>query len=325
RDGSPTGLFVKYSVASPNVMIYLEGGGACFNKETCGFTPRNIRETVVGETRETWRAQSRPQVPWTEGIFDTSNPDNPVRDWNMVYVPYCTGDTHAGTRTNVIVPGVSQPQQFVGYRNMTLFLSRIIPTFASARTVLLTGTSAGGVGAAANFNQAQDGFGRIPVVLLDDSGPVFDDAFSPVCLQKKVRDLWGLDGSLPPDCRDCFRPDGGGLAAAALFLEHKYPTAVVGFVSSLQDEVMRFFLSWGEDDCKGAGYPREKYTRALLDLRDGHGLSPAQVGTFYFPGRRHTHIFRDRFYDQRVGGVTLAQWTARLIAGTPSRVEPAGD
>ena len=34
------------------------------------------------------------------GVFDLDNPDNPVRDWTMVFMPYCTGDVHAGTRTN---------------------------------------------------------------------------------------------------------------------------------------------------------------------------------------------------------------------------------
>jgi hypothetical protein len=323
RDGSQTGFFVKPSGASTNVMIYLEGGGACFNQITCGYTPRSIHESVTGETMATVRATERPQVPWTEGIFDTKNPANPVKDWNMVYVPYCTGDTHAGTRTNVAVSGVAERQQFVGYRNMTKFLSRIIPTFQTAGKVLLTGSSAGGLGAAANFNQTQDGFGRVPVILLDDSGPIFSDAFSAPCLQKQMRELWGLDSALPPDCSDCFQADGGGLGAGAIYLQHKYPSAVFGVVSSLQDEVMRFFFSWGENACQVvAAYPRDRYTRALMDMRDGHGFARTQLGTFYLPGRRHTHIFRDRFYDEPVAGVTLAQWTNDLINGKPTHVAP---
>jgi hypothetical protein len=323
RDGSPTGFFVKFSDASKDVMIYLEGGGACFNALTCSYTPRNIQEMVVGETMDTVRALASPQVPGTEGIFDTTNAANPVRDWNMVYVPYCTGDTHAGTRANVTVPGLPTPQQFVGYRNMTKFLSRIIPTFRTAGKVVLAGASAGGVGAAANFNQAQDGFGKIPVVLLDDSGPIFADSFLAPCLQKQMRALWGLDAELPPDCRECFHADGGGLGEAAVFLQHKYPDALAGVVSSVEDSVMRFFFSWGENSCHVAPYPHEKYAQALADMRDRHGFSPARLGTFFYPGRRHQHLFRPRFYTETVGGMTLAQWTADLIAGKPARVAPA--
>ena len=38
----------------------------------------------------------------------------------MVYVPYCTGDVHAGAREHVDVPGAAAPkdQMFVGYTNV---------------------------------------------------------------------------------------------------------------------------------------------------------------------------------------------------------------
>ena len=32
------------------------------------------------------------------GMLATANPDNPFRDWTIVYVPYCTGDLGAGNR-----------------------------------------------------------------------------------------------------------------------------------------------------------------------------------------------------------------------------------
>ena len=30
------------------------------------------------------------------GIFDRSNPENPFRDFGVIFVPYCTGDVHIG-------------------------------------------------------------------------------------------------------------------------------------------------------------------------------------------------------------------------------------
>ena len=33
------------------------------------------------------------------GIFDLADPRNAVRDWSMVFVPYCTGDVHSGSNT----------------------------------------------------------------------------------------------------------------------------------------------------------------------------------------------------------------------------------
>ena len=42
RDGSEAGFFVRYGLDSTKLLIYLEGGGACFNDQTCGLNPSRI-------------------------------------------------------------------------------------------------------------------------------------------------------------------------------------------------------------------------------------------------------------------------------------------
>jgi hypothetical protein len=31
------------------------------------------------------------------GLLDRANPQNPVRDWSLLFVPYCTGDVHSAS------------------------------------------------------------------------------------------------------------------------------------------------------------------------------------------------------------------------------------
>ncbi len=51
--------------------------------------------------------------------------------------------------------------------------------------VLLTGISAGGFGAAANYPQVARAFAPVPVYDLDDSGPPgAEDPYLPKCLQQ---------------------------------------------------------------------------------------------------------------------------------------------
>jgi len=71
------------------------------------------------------------------GIFDQNNSKNPVRDWNMIYVPYCTGDIHGGDTDHVLG---GQMRHFHGYANITKYLERWVPTFPSADKVLLNGS-----------------------------------------------------------------------------------------------------------------------------------------------------------------------------------------
>src|SRR5262249_7224863 len=139
RDGSEAGFFVHTGSAN-KLLIYLEGGGACSNDHFCAYNPSNVNQslsgdgsTVIGSAFGVAATRQQPGV-YTggvpSGIFDFANTGNPVKDWNQVYVPYCTGDVHAGTKQNGVVPGtLTTPQQFVGSNNMELFMSHIVPTF----------------------------------------------------------------------------------------------------------------------------------------------------------------------------------------------------
>src|SRR6185312_15776670 len=143
RDGTPTGVAVSQGsgAGADKLMIYLEGGGACFNAATCLLNPSTFKFS-------SWSNGTSANA----GLFDRSNAMNPVKDWNFVYVPYCTGDVHAGNNPTATIPNVTGTK-FVGYQNMTLALQRILPTFTNLSKVFLTGISAGGFGAAANYVQ----------------------------------------------------------------------------------------------------------------------------------------------------------------------------
>jgi hypothetical protein len=330
RDGSPTGFYVKTGSAD-KLIIYLEGGGACMNGNYCSFNASNANQILAGDGQTVFgtagglvAARQQPGVytngTGLQGIFDTTNSANPVKDWNQIYVPYCTGDVHFGTRKDAPVPGLTPPQQFVGYANMRLFMGRIVPTFKSkVSRVLLTGASAGGFGAALNFSMVQDSFGDVRVDLIDDSGPPFDDQYMPPCVQKRWRDQWGFSGSLPPDCTECKSTDGGRLSKLSDFLLRKHKKSNVGFISTMQDEVIRLFFSAGLSNCQNYDtanpvtivllqtdptvyFAAQPYTDGLTALRSNY-VNTGRFSTYYMGGlapnvQWHQHVFRSRFYDK---------------------------
>jgi hypothetical protein len=363
RDGSPAGFFVHYGTAQ-KLFIYLEGGGACSSPTFCSHNPAAIDnafsggaqsqgQTIgdsLGAVNQNFQA---PYVPtaasgltaaYSPGIFDFTNTANPVKDWSGVYVPYCTGDVHFGTADNVTIPsdGVLPAltnQHFVGYRNLQKFIARIVPTFPNVTQVLLTGASAGGFGAGLNFGMVQDSFGKVPVTVLDDSGPPFRTEYLPACIQQEWRSLWGFDAALPSDCADCFNSDGSGLTNIVVYWHHKYKNARVGLVSTVQDEVMRLFFASGDNNCASnnatalsiSPYPAAQYTQGLQDLVTTYQCTGA-LATYYIGGMNsnfpnptyHQHIFRSEFYtvDTDTGSTTMAQWTANLLAGNLQIVGP---
>jgi hypothetical protein len=224
---------------------------------------------------------------------------------------------------------------------MQKFVARWVPTFKdTVKRVILTGSSAGGFGAALNFSMVQDSFGGgVAVDVLDDSGPPFADTFMPVCMQKKWRDLWGLNDALPPDCAECLQTDGGGLVHLSDFLVRKHPAAKIALVSSMQDEIIRLFYSAGNNDCMGfdqadpvgnflftlgGTFPADQYTAGLDDLRTTY-VPTGRFGTYFLGGSNitfHQHIWRARFFDAAAGTVPIAQWVTDFLGGKVAQVGP---
>jgi hypothetical protein len=341
RDGSPTGFYAHFT-NSDSLLFYLEGGGACTSPDFCTYNPKNVNEKLLGDGQtligSVGGAFPGRQQPGTDGIFATGNAANPFGQWNMIYVPYCTGDVHFGTTKDVVVPGVSGTQQFVGHRNMQKFVARIVPTFRDkVKRVVLTGASAGGFGTMLNFSFVQDSFGDDTwVTAIDDSGPSFPDENLPVCMQKRWRELWGFDASFPEDCTECRQANGGGTIKLIDFLERKHPNFRAAVVSSVHDEVIRAFFSSGLNDCTGfetaspvpavlISFPSEDYAAGLTALRKEYEPT-GKFASYYISGlfnnTYHQHLWRPRFFEAAQGTTTIAQWTSDFLAGKMTQVGP---
>lgn len=314
-DGSPTGVGVRYGEGD-GLVVYFEGGGGCFDFATCSLfyaSFANFDENAFDLLVPT---------VLSSGIF-ADQPGNPVRDWSFVYVPYCTGDVHAGDRNDADVPGFVGSHQFVGFRNFGLDLERIGATFPSPSHVLVTGISAGGYGSAYNYDRIATAYGYAgaPVTLLDDSGPPMSDDSIPACLQEGWRELWGLDDTLPVGCAGCF--DAGGWAIdLAQYVRQQHADQRFGLLSYLRDGTIRTFLSGGLNECVGGLYPGAEYEAGLVQLRDEVMAGDPGFGTYYVQGIGHTFLPFGTYGSTEVSGVFFVDWLAELLAGNATHVSP---
>ncbi len=309
RDGSATGIMVNPSSASKNVVIFLEGGGACFNWASCvagnpdSFDPDGFE--------------------YDAGIFDRAAEDNPVRDFSFVYLPYCTGDVHIGDNA-AEVPGLSGVQEFRGYDNVWRALERVVPTFPDAELVLLSGVSGGGFGAAGNLDQVKRAFGEVPVVLLDDSGPPMSSERIVPCLQDEWRVMWGFDATVLAECGDAC-PDGDDYVLDLTgHMLARYPDSVGALVSNTEDGVIRTFYGFGNSDCDAwvGSLPADDFRAGLEELRDFVDDRSPTFGSYSIEGNGHTCIGSDCFYETVVDGVPLTDFVRDLLDGITSHVGP---
>jgi hypothetical protein len=334
RDGSSTGIGVNYNPASTKVMFYLEGGGACFNSATCILNQNPFNFTEVDFEA---LASSTADGSLNAGMLDRTKSANPVQDWTYVYIPYCTGDVHAGDNV-APVSGVSvgTPQDFAGYTNMKQYLARVVPTFPKATQVLFAGMSAGGFGAAADYDLAATAFGSIPVFMLDDSGPFMENPYFATCLVNLASTLWGLDKTVFATCGSNCTTPGSQFVEYAKYITTKYPNVTFGLADSLDDGTITEFFGFGADNCNQAGFQQltaTQFTDGLLDIRSKLSGSP-NFGTFYFPGAEHTSTQSSIFYTRTSntpdggtdgpdgGGVLMTDWVASLLAGHATNVGP---
>ncbi|MCU1279609.1 MAG: hypothetical protein JWM53_3155 [bacterium] len=312
RDGSSTGIGVRMHPGATQLAIYMEGGGACFHDASCAIN--DVLASFGQSAFDAWAGATG-----SSGIFDTTRADSPLRGWNMVYVPYCTGDVHAGAREHVDVPGASAPkdQMFVGYTNIGYYLRRLVPTFGDSSHVLVTGISAGGFGAAFNYDRIAQAFCGARVTLVDDSGPPMSDQYLAPCLQKRWRELWNLDSTLPADCAACRGADGGGIVNYVDYLSKKYPTQQLGLISANMDSIISLFFGYGENQCAGLTGPSAPmagatFAAGLEELR-GKYFSQPNLGSYIVPSVSHTWETALTFYTTTVGSTPLPAWMNQIV------------
>jgi Pectinacetylesterase len=307
RDGSSTGLAYNPSTASPNVLVFLDQGGACFNVDTCAF---NL--AAFGRTDFKDQAQ---------GIFNRSDPDNPVASWNFVFIPYCSGDVHAGNRSDGAVDG-GGPQQFLGYSNLDAFLSRIVPTFAGASQVLFAGSSAGGFGVLINSDHVARWFAPIPITVLSDSGPPMPNSVVGPCLEQTWHDLWGFDRGPMLDCgADCPHANDY-MIDFVLHFGWRFPSYRSGLISSTQDANISIFFGFGQNGCAGGPLAPADFQAGLMSFRGQVQAQGTPFGTYYIPDTQHIWLMTDSGFARIVNGVPLKKWLADLLAGSISHIGP---
>jgi hypothetical protein len=233
-NGTTTGIGINPSTTSTRVLIYMEGGGACWDELTC-YTLMTAARFTTGYDQTTFKTElaDPTNITMPGGFLDRAAAGNPVKDYSYVYIPYCTGDVFSGN--NVTTIGTNTVH-FVGYANVTAFLERIVPTFPGADRVILAGSSAGGYGAVFNWWQAQRAFGSVRVDVLDDSGAfmpadVLTSSTSQSVMSAQAAS-WNLAATVP--CGGCMsNPSAifGAYAAAA-------PTHRGALMSYTQDTVL---------------------------------------------------------------------------------------
>jgi hypothetical protein len=250
-------IWVNWSNDSDNLVVVLEPGGACWDYDSC--TGKNgIRGAANVDGLPDDHYQMAPIIsPFLNRGFDT----NPSKTWNLVYVPYCTGDVHTGNAVATYDDGAGNMVTFhhEGHADMEAVVSWIDGNFTHVPKMLVTGCSAGGVGSLVNYHFLRNGVHAAEKgYLLDDSGPVFPSSGYSGPMHAKIRSAWNLD-SLASELPSDFTFDDMGTVNTALadefphdriattFFERDYDFSLYSYERFYnfppKDEIMRMWAA----------------------------------------------------------------------------------
>jgi hypothetical protein len=182
-NGSQYRFYVYDNPSSSNLLILFEGGGACWDYDTCSGRAGILGAAHPNGIPDDYIQEFQPK--YVSPLVNGADPGIPLRPkktiatngFDMVYMPYCTGDVHVGN--NVVTytdPTGQEPPitwRHVGYNNTRAALDYLHARFPSINKLLVTGFSAGGVATSAAYYQARRTLLPAKGYLLNDSGPIF--------------------------------------------------------------------------------------------------------------------------------------------------------
>jgi len=251
------------------LVIFFDGGGACWNANNCINFP--TYNPTVNETPD--------QLAQAGGIADFQNPENPFKDWSMVFLPYCTGDVHWGSNEEEYVdtfgtlgePGSMATIHHRGFDNFQAVLHWLNSYYADpekskkskkfkktkfkkglkdVEQLLVTGSSAGAYGALMAFPYFRESMPKARASLLGDAGSgVLSESFVIEALDSLTSvdtSTWHVRQNLPswiPGMSNVFSLGANGYPIAIYnLIAGYYPDSHIGQYASAWDLTQIGFL-----------------------------------------------------------------------------------
>lgn len=302
--------------ASDDLLIFLQGGGACWSDFCLAVT-------------------AAPAIIPTMDLLRTT-PEGPMRDFDVLYLPYCDGSLFAGDRS-LDENGDGTPDRIHhGLQNLSAALTAGYTRFPRPRRVVLAGSSGGGFGTILAAFLVRYVYPDAPLYVINDSGVgvarTGDDAFL-----GRILDEFGARGFIPSDCTDCTR--NGHITGLVRYLLDHDPNVRVAALSSWYD----FIISGLFLRTEPAAF------RDALAAETGaiHAAHPDRYRRFIYDGQGHTALLGtpagvignnlravelppdfasqigsvriESMYNLSVDGVSAAQWVTAMLADDRAR------
>jgi hypothetical protein len=315
-DGSPYRFFARRGDPE-KLLVYFQGGGACWNAETCDLHLDPSYKPTVAEN----------ELDRYQGIFDFDNPENPFADYSVVVAPYCTGDVHIGNNVATYQAPARDPNMaderddndaphpahdlaihHAGVPNAEAVLAWTYERFQDPERIFVTGSSAGAIPSPYYAWRIADHYPQARLAQLGDGAGGYRRGKSD---PSDRLSRWGALEHLSryPEFADVTEPE---FTYEALYVAaaKRHPDVLFAEYDAAEDATQRRFLAMSGNDTESL---RELLLANHADIRDEVGNFRVYVGG----GDSHTILARPEFYTLHVDGMRVRDWVAAMADFQP--------
>lgn len=321
-------FFIRHGDPS-RLAILWDGGGACWDKNTCIGSALQGIPTYSLEVDETVE-----ELATFGGIGDVANAANPIRDYTQVFIPYCTADLHTGSNDQwytLTLPDDSTVPWLIrhrGYDNVAWVLDTLESYYETEvgsppQDVFLAGASAGGYGVLFGMPAVTDRLPwhtRVRVLVDAANGVITEDFYNRALTPDGVWRAWD---NLPSVLVSAFAA-GPEQIVARIFgsLGSAYPRARFGQYTTAFDVTQIFFYNVARhtDDPSRWFDPAELVVAGLewtVNARTQMILTAFSNWNFRYytaRGEDHTIVADEKFYtEDSAAGVDFVNWVDDMI------------
>ncbi|MBZ0273981.1 pectinacetylesterase family protein [bacterium] len=281
-NGKPASVAVSPGTSN-NVMFFLEGGGASWP----GY----------------WLSYAL-DVAFMNLGYRNRDADNPLADWNFVYVPYCDNSIHVG---DAVIEEFGRVVYHQGMRHTAAAAALTKAMFPNPDKVLVTGASAGAFGTYIAYPVVKSQYMDTPIYVFSDSGVGFFDPEAPETWET-IKEAWNL--RIPAACERC--QDGPIQTWLYDLYLRQDPSLRIGLFSSYRDFIISGWFLRMED---------ERFKSLLLDVSGQiKALHPDRFARFFIDTATHTtyQFLLPGGPNYAVGNTSIYDWIEMLVNDDPA-------
>ena len=279
---------------SEKLLFSMAGGGSCATRRTCDpdKTPTYRRNT-----------EGRPAPE--NGIFDFDDSRNPFRNYTAVYVPYCSGDLHLGTKDHLYEPIDEGDAPLTihhrGWYNLESAMNWTYKNVPAPQKVFVNGTSAGAIPTPLVAGLMSDQYPQAKVGALGDGAGGYRFTKRGGAGVKN----WGVFPNLNniPGF-EAFNPTQWNFEQIYIHAAKAHPAITFARIDAATDTAQLRFL--------GGRGANNSLLQNILQNNDDIRDEVVNFQSFILGGPLHTILGRPQFYAASAQGISLRDWVSDL-------------